>query len=111
LEITYFPEVFFFSPPNQPKVLRQLQKRHNFVKTFQYRTMSTDTTDKPQKLGGYEFLRSLGSPHYGVAPMVDASELPFRMLCRKYGADIAWTPMIHRYIFQHLSPTTTLQAL
>ncbi|CAL1380727.1 unnamed protein product [Linum trigynum] len=31
--------------------------------------------------------------------MVDNSELPFRMLCRKYGADAAYTPMLHSRIF------------
>ena len=29
-----------------------------------------------------------------VAPMVRYSHLPFRLLCRQYGADIAFTPMI-----------------
>ena len=38
------------------------------------------------------------APRYGVAQMIDASELPFRMLCRKYGATIAWTPMFHRFV-------------
>lgn len=31
--------------------------------------------------------------------MVDNSELPFRMLCRKYGAEAAYTPMLHSRIF------------
>ncbi|XVF61231.1 hypothetical protein PTKIN_Ptkin08bG0113400 [Pterospermum kingtungense] len=31
--------------------------------------------------------------------MVDNSELPFRMLCRKYGATAAYTPMLHSRIF------------
>ena len=43
--------------------------------------------------------RRLGSPRLLVAPMVDNSELPFRMLCRRYGADAAYTPMLHSRIF------------
>ncbi|KAL7090071.1 hypothetical protein ACP275_12G017300 [Erythranthe tilingii] len=42
---------------------------------------------------------SLGRPKLIVAPMVDNSELPFRMLCRKYGAQAAYTPMLHSRIF------------
>jgi len=48
----------------------------------------------------FKFLEQLcPAPRYGVAPMVDASELPFRMLCRRYGATMTWTPMFHSRLF------------
>ncbi|GBF92704.1 tRNA-dihydrouridine(16 17) synthase [NAD(P)(+)]-like [Raphidocelis subcapitata] len=46
--------------------------------------------------------RSLGSPRLHVAPMVDASELPFRLLCRAHGAEAAYTPMLHARLFLEL---------
>ena len=49
----------------------------------------------PKKLHGYDFYNSIGAPKYIVAPMVDQSDLPFRLLCKKYGATLGYTPMLH----------------
>ena len=43
--------------------------------------------------------RSIGSPKHVCAPMVDQSELAFRMLCRNHGATAAYTPMIHSRLY------------
>ncbi|KYQ91275.1 tRNA-dihydrouridine synthase 1-like protein [Tieghemostelium lacteum] len=48
------------------------------------------------KLAGYQFFEKiLKSPKKIVAPMVDHTYLAFRMLCRKYGSDMVYTPMMH----------------
>ena len=51
------------------------------------------------KLTGYDWFRSIGSPKYAVAPMVDQSDLPYRMLTRSYGATLVWTQMFNAAIF------------
>ena len=43
----------------------------------------------------WDHWNKLGAPKLIVAPMMDQSELPFRMLCRKYGATAAYTQMFH----------------
>ncbi|RLM95394.1 hypothetical protein BBO99_00007711 [Phytophthora kernoviae] len=63
--------------------------------------MVEQSTDQKSmtKLRGYDFFRAIGSPQRIVAPMVDQSELAFRMLCRSLGADCCYTPMLHSRLF------------
>lgn len=54
---------------------------------------------KLNSLSPFEFWDYIGSPMYVCAPMVDQSELAFRLLTRRYNCQLAYTPMVHSVIF------------
>ncbi|KAL2822380.1 hypothetical protein BDW59DRAFT_163805 [Aspergillus cavernicola] len=59
-----------------------------------------------KKLHGREFYKSLGSPKYIIAPMVDRSEFAWRMLTRSFmppeesKSILAYSPMIHARLYR-----------
>lgn len=55
------------------------------------------TLDKKSK--GRQLYDEMGQPKTIVAPMVDQSELAWRILSRRYGAELCYTPMFHARLF------------
>lgn len=61
--------------------------------------MTETSIDIERHENPYDYWRRIGSPQKVVAPMVDQSDLAYRMMTRKYGADLVYTQMFNANAF------------
>mmetsp|Transcript_12187 Transcript_12187/g.15984 ORF Transcript_12187/g.15984 Transcript_12187/m.15984 type:complete len:513 (-) Transcript_12187:47-1585(-) len=85
------------------RINRKLSCRQNFETNLLMTILDKSSSQQISQDGSFlcpeqgfsEFYEKLGRPKYIAAPMVQQSELAFRMLCRRYKTDLAFTQMLH----------------
>jgi tRNA-dihydrouridine synthase 1 len=56
--------------------------------------VSASTTPPPDFTASWRWWAAVGAPRHIAAPLVDASDLPWRQLVRAHGAQLCFTPML-----------------